>query len=268
LFILLKNIFFTLFLFSSLIARDSFTFAPLPMEDRQSIYSDFYPMIKYLEKKLGVTIEFVYYDSYDDIIKNFKENKIDLAYLGPLPYVALKNTSSQATPIVTFKNEQGESSYTCSLVTSIHTKEKKKVALTQALSTCGYLSVNALLDKKLENYEYRYLGRHDLVALSILQGKFDLGGVKTSIANQFYHLGLEEVYRTKPFPTFALVANASQISQEMIQNIQNALIYIDQQELDTWGESIKYGANKMEDSLYEHIRAMKKNVQISQKDNF
>ena len=60
-------------LFSSLTARDNFVFAPLPTEERETVYNDFYPMIRYLEKKLNITISIVYYDKYEEIIKNISE---------------------------------------------------------------------------------------------------------------------------------------------------------------------------------------------------
>ena len=56
--------------FSSLTARDNFVFTPLPTEERETVYNDFYPMIRYLEKKLNITISIVYYDKYEEIIKN------------------------------------------------------------------------------------------------------------------------------------------------------------------------------------------------------
>lgn len=254
--------------FSSLIAREGFTFAPLPMEDRQSVYNAFYPMVKYLENRLNISITFVYYDNYEEIIKKIAEGKVDLAYLGPLPYVALREKFNDVIPLVTFKDKEGQSSYTCSLVTSMHTLKKEKVALTQPLSTCGYLSVNTLLEKNLEHYNYRYLGRHDLVALKVLQGEFDIGGLKSDIAKHFYHLGLEEIAITKPLPMFSLVANTQKIDQKRLEEISNALISVDEKELSTWGEAIRYGVKRADDTQYDAIREMKKDVTISTKDNF
>ncbi|NCC55533.1 MAG: hypothetical protein EOM11_08665 [Erysipelotrichia bacterium] len=122
---LTRNIFLIFALFSSLVARDSFTFALLPTEDRQAIYNDFYPMVKYLEKKLNISIKIVYDDNYAEIIKKIVGGEVDLAYLGPLPYVELKEKFNDVIPLVTFKDKEGLTSYTCSLVTSMHTVKRE-----------------------------------------------------------------------------------------------------------------------------------------------
>lgn len=258
----IKILIFLFFCFS-LNAAESLKFAPLPMQDKKAIFNDFHPFVEYLEKKLNTKVEIVFYESYDELIKNFENGSIDLAYLGPLPYVKLKEEFPAAIPIVYFKNSIGQTFYTCSLVASSINPKREKIALTQPLSTCGYLSVNALLDKKLENYKFEYLGRHDLVALNVLGGKYDIGGVKSDIAKKYYHLGLDEIKVTKPLPMFALIGNTQKLSKNSLYEITNALIYVDQSELNTWGEPIKYGAKKAHDSEYDPIRKMQENIQIA-----
>jgi phosphonate transport system substrate-binding protein len=258
-----------LFLFClNLEAEETLTFAPLPTEDRKTIFNYFYPMVSYLEKELDKEIKFVYYDNYEDIVSNFKAGKIDFAYLGPLPYVQLKKEFDKALALVHFKNEKGESTYTCSLVRTLWNKKRQKIALTQPLSTCGYLSVNALLDKKLKNYKYQYLGRHDLVALEVLNGNFDMGGLKSDIAKGYFHLGLDEIAVTKPFPMFSLIINSQSFSSQEIQNITNVLLYINQEELNKWGKPIRYGAVKATDEDFNPLREMLKNIQIPLEGNF
>lgn len=61
-------------------------FAPLPMENRETLLKQFRPLAKFLETKLGVAIEFDFSDSYAEIIKKFSAGQIDLAYLGPLSF--------------------------------------------------------------------------------------------------------------------------------------------------------------------------------------
>jgi phosphonate transport system substrate-binding protein len=256
-----------LLLNSFLNAKDKLLFAPLPIQEKKVLYKNFAPMISYLEKKLHKKIEFVFFDSYQKILENFQKGIIDLTYLGPLPYVTLKNEFSHTKALVTFKDQNGYATYTCSLVTSLNTKEKKTVALTQPTSTCGYLSVNALLDKKLENYKYNYVGRHDLVALEVLEGKYDLGGLKTDIYKKYYHLGLQELKRTKPFPMFALIANTKNLSPKTIKSIIKALHEATKEETQKWGELIKNGVQKIDDSQYEHVRKMLYKTNIPVKGN-
>lgn len=150
---LLKNIHIVLILsfFSTLYAKDTLTFAPLPMENIKTVFIQFNPMIKYLEKKLNKKIILDYNNNYADILKKIIEKKIDIAYLGPLPYIELKEKYPSTIPLVHFKSSDGKIFYTCSIITfgtsdtRIENIINKKIALTQPLSTCGYLSVDALL---------------------------------------------------------------------------------------------------------------------------
>lgn len=262
-----KSLFFLLFTIN-VFARDHIVFSPLPMQDEKTTFNTFYPMLKYLEKKLHKKVVFKYIQNYKKLLNDFQYGKIDLAYLGPLPYVELKKQYKYAEALVLFKNENGETTYTCSLVTTVGAKESKKVALTQPLSTCGYLSVNTLLHNTLENYKYRYICRHDLVALAVLKGKFDLGGLRTSIAQKYYHLGLEEIGRTKKLPMFSLIGNTKNLSKNELNDITTSLLYINRNELNDWGKSIKYGAKKAFESDYDALREMTKDLKIPQKGNF
>ena len=262
------KLFFFFFLCANLFAKDTLVFAALPMFNKKITYSNFYPMITSLEKKLNKKILFYYSDNYEDVLKDFKDSKIDLVYLGALPYVQLTQNYSFAQPLVTFKNNENLSTYTCSLVKFIKNEKVQKVALTQALSTCGYLSVNNLLDNKLENYDYKYVGRHDEVALSVIRGEFDLGGIKTSMIKDYYHLGLEEVSRTTNFPAMALIANTETLNQDYINNVKEVLLNIKQEEFSLWGEDIKYGVIEAFDKDYDEIRAMIKDVKIPTKDKY
>lgn len=103
--------------FSTIHAKDTIVFAPLPMENIKTVLTQFNPMIKYLEKQLNKKIVLDYNQNYADILQKFKQKKIDIAYLGPLPYIALKDDYPAALPLVHFKNDNGSAFYKCSIVT-------------------------------------------------------------------------------------------------------------------------------------------------------
>ena len=134
-------VFISSFLFSDI---KTLVFAPLATKDIKSIHMQFLPMIRYLEKNLGVKIKIDYNSSYDTLLEKIISGKIDIAYLGPLPYLSLERKYPYLKPLVNFKNAKGEASYTCSFVSFISTLDPSKnmtdtkIALTQPLSTCGY----------------------------------------------------------------------------------------------------------------------------------
>jgi phosphonate transport system substrate-binding protein len=273
---------FSLILTSALLVENgravekTIRFAPLPMENRETLVKQYRPLTIFLSEKLGTTINFDFSDNYSEIIKKFIEGKIDLAYFGPLPYVELKARYDKAEPLVHFNESSGKPMYTCAIISladqiiPLKGLENKKVALTQPLSTCGYLSVNGLLQQNgslLENNRYTYLGKHDAVALAVVRGEYDLGGIKTAIANKYIHMGLSILAETAPMPSFSLVANRATLSEQTMQTLCKELTQLDpngkdKEMLKTWGENISHGTVKASDLDYEVVRRFKGNLEI------
>ena len=253
------------------------TFAPPPTKDAKAVYSQFSPMIRYLEKKLDRKIEFDYNSSYDEILKKIIAGKIDIAYLGYLPYVILESKYSNTSPLVYFKNKEGNTSYTCSLVSfithnyPIEKTNNTKIALTQALSSCGYLFVDNTLKEsniKIEENKYRYLGRHDKVALNVILGNFKYGGLKTDIAKEYYHLGLKEIKRSTKIPNPILLANSKTLNEETISNIKTIILLAEKEELLKWNITQRYGAKKVNLNEYKDLTELVKSTKIPSKGNF
>ncbi len=256
-------------------------FAPLPMENREVVYKQFEPVRLYLEKITGKKVVFRFFDKYSHLLADFIDGGIDLAYLGPLPYVELRKAFPAAKPLVTFRETSGKNGYTCSLITLPEKKinlsafSEKNIALTQPLSTCGYLSVNGILEKhgsSLEKNCYSYLERHDAVALAIVRSEFDLGGVKTAIAHKYAHLGIEILEETETFPGFALVSNTTTIDTETAETIREAFSTLqpngkDKAMLSTWGKKLANGTVPATDRQYDIIRNFMKNIVIPEENN-
>ncbi len=248
-------------------------FAPLPMENREIVYKQFEPLRVYLERITGQKVFFRYFDNYSSLLEDFINGGIDIAYLGPLPYVELRDNYPKVEPLVTFLNTSGKNGYTCSLVSlpenqiNLSNITDKNIALTQPLSTCGYLSVNELLKKhgsSLEANNYSYLERHDEVALAVIRAEFDIGGVKTAIARQYEHLGLQIVEETEILPGFTLVSNKNTIDARLAARIRNAFTALkpngkDKEMLSNWGQQIANGAALATDEQYDIIRTLRGN---------
>jgi phosphonate transport system substrate-binding protein len=252
-------------------------FAPLATKDIEDINTQFLPMIKYLEKKLNVKIKMDYNSDYDTLLEKFISGEIDIAYLGPLPYLTLEEKYSYTMPLVNFKNEKGEISYTCSFVSFISNEESienminTKIALTQPLSTCGYLFVNDVLNNSNTNIEknkYKYLGRHDTVALSVIIDEFKYGGLKTDIAEGYTHLGLKEIVRSKDIPSFVLVGNSKTLDNNMLTNIKSSMLSVKKEELSSWHKNIKFGTQEINTADYDYLRKLIKSTKISHESNF
>lgn len=276
--IFIYYLFFTLTIGGSIAyAKDTIVFAPLPLEDTKTIHLKFMPIIKYLEKKMQKKIVLDYNQNYNEILKKFMTGKVDLAYLGPLPYLSLEKQYDHTQALVNFKNKKGTISYTCSFVTFVSNQtqieniKNETIALTQPLSTCGYLFVHDILNQanvNIQNNWYRYVGRHDKVALSVIRDEFSYGGLKSDIAKQYKHLGLKELKVSKPIPSFVLVANSQTLSAQEIKEIKESLLTATHYDFKTWHNSLSYGLQSTELRDYTHLRSIIKNIPLPEKGNF
>ena len=253
------------------------SFAPLPMESPETVVGQWKPLLGHLERTLGIRLRIEYSRSYEEILEKFRAGQLDLAHLGPLPYVVLKEGFPAAVPVVHFNEADGLPAYTCAVVAldqrrlTARKLRSKTVALTQPLSTCGYLATDGLLRQAgstLEANRYRYLDKHDAVALAVARGDFDAGGLKTAIGKKYAHLGLTVVAETPPLPSFALVANGARLSADTIERLRTALVAADPAARTGWGDNIRHGAVPAADADFDPVRKLRGRAKIPAKGNF
>lgn len=246
--------------------------APLPMFSEQVINKQFHPFADYVSNITAQPVSLIFHKSYKTLIEQLLADKVDLAYLGPLPYVLLSEQDSSFIPIVRFYNSDGESTYTCSLAVysgdnvNLDNDDKIQVSLTQPYSTCGYLFTEYLLNRhnrSLTDSNYLYAGNHAECTLNILRGNSNVSGVKTSIGQRYDHLGVQIIEESDPLPGFLLVANSRTVSAATINRIKKALLDLDPRQDATdavttrlWGESIRNGALEVDDEDYDSIREL------------
>lgn len=236
-------------------------FAPLPMTKASKNIEKFLFMNMHLEKKLNVSIEYIQKKDYQKILDGFKDGSIDIAYLGPLPFVSLKKQYKYVKPIVVFKQKDGSSKYRCVLSKFKNDKFDKnkqiKVALTQPLSTCGYLMTNILLKEKynieLSEQKYDYTMSHTNALLSVMKEEFLIAGAKKSIAQKFKSLGMEIIAQSELLPGFSLVANTKTLSKEQIEKIQSTLLALSKEDCKKFGGAILNGVEKVDVKEYDSL---------------
>lgn len=232
-------------------------FSPLPMHSEEYIRREFYPFIKYLEKVLQRPVQFAYQSSIKNVIDGLASDKIDLAFLGPLPFVLIAKRDPDILPLLQFLNSDGSSGFTCSVGVfsannlQISDLKNKQFALTQPYCTCGFMMTERLLNQRglsLADNEFKYIGSHPSCALAVIAGKFSACGIKTSIGKQFQPLGLDLAAESEPIPSFVLVANQRTLSNAEIDRIRKHLLALkplenkqDAELTKDWGALIKYG---------------------------
>ena len=240
-------------------ANGALRFAPLPMEGRKILHEQFFGLTRYLQEVTGRAVELVDFEDYGALLDAFRNNLVDLAYLGPLPYALLAKSDDGVEPLACFREPDGESRYTCSLVGAgdnpVDPAKSRElhIGLTQPYSTCGYLAVSLMLEtvgRSLEDpgIRFTYVGSHTEAALGVVRGEFDLAGVKTAVAKRYRHLDLRRLMVSRPFPGFGLYANRRSLASEDIARLRQALLRLDPLRVDGdrerlmhWGGSVRNG---------------------------
>ncbi|MBA3008466.1 MAG: PhnD/SsuA/transferrin family substrate-binding protein [Proteobacteria bacterium] len=261
--VLILSLLVVLFLFPPPGAAE-LVYVPLPLENAEAVIASQAPMIRYLAEKLGVQIRIRYEKDYQQILQLFKEGKIDLVQLGPLPYVTLKKEYPQVQPLAIINESDGKPAYTCALVTSFDGPQSVQeinspLTLPQALSTCGHLSAALLLkdhQPDLEQLGYQYLGNHEKVALAVVRGEFKAGVMKTQVARKYQNLTLKVIKETVPFPGFVIVGNKKTLDIKQAMQIGQLLIQVSPETRSSWitgKDGFSVAADKDFDLLTRHM---------------
>ena len=251
------------------VPTEALRFAPLSIQNKSEMVKEFIPFFAYIQKKLGVKkTQFIYEKDYAKLIEKFKNNRIDMTLLGPLPYLKLQQEYPHIQPIVVFKNAHGKAYYRCVLVhfakDTVAFDRSLKVALTQPLSTCGYYATRLLLKEHyaidLNDTSFSYNFSHHEALFRVLEGHFDAAGVKDSVAHDFETLGIEILAKSKPFPEFALVVNTQTLSKQTIAKLQRLIFDIPVALYQKWGGIFRYGFAPINKDAYDDIVVDFKNI--------
>ena len=274
----MKKAFILFFLLVELSLAQTLRFAPLPMFKSELIMEEYRGILEYLEKQLNISIEIVYYSNYRTLLEAIRTSKVDIAHLGPLPYATLLQQTDKIQPIVQFSNKDGNSTYTCSYITNqsenitFDTLAKKPIALTQPLSTCGYLSAAYLFNEAkldLKNSKYYYANTHSNVILEVLLDQAQSGIVKTSEFQSYEHLGIIEIKKTPAWPGFLWVGSPK-LNPMLISRIQSSLTSLSRYKpehhkiMNSWGEGVRYGTIHANPSSYSQITQLLQTLKIKE----
>ncbi len=238
--------------------------APLPLESTELVVRQFQPLVDHLQRRLGQPIELVLPGFHDDVLRAFVAGEIDVAFLGPLPYLALRQMTPDAVPLVRFIGSDGQGMYRCALVAFAGEPIEPSqlvgapVGLTQPLSTCGYLGTAAILQAvagiDLAQTDYRYLGSHEAVALAVVAGDVVAGGVKDEFADKYASLGLEVVAWSERVPGVALIANGATLPAVLIERIRGELLATPETTYRSWGTTLRHGMEPAVDHDFDGLR--------------
>jgi phosphonate transport system substrate-binding protein len=263
-----KTILGLLLFLGTLFGAESLVFGAITTVKPEIVRQHFTPLLKHLERKLGIEIRFDTGRDYDDTIQKFIDGTFDLGYIGPSPYVLATRRAPDSLRVIAGIENRHKPTFRAAIVTrkespisSLKDLVGKRFAFGSRRSTLSYylpyymLMQSGVIDK-LQHYDI--LGRHDIVAKNVIMGNYDAGGIKMSVADT-YSRYLKKIALSEPVTDFAIVVHKS-MDPQLARKIQRVLFSIDDPKILHSIKKQMTGFGPRKDSDYDRLREIMKVV--------
>ena len=224
---------------------DKLIVALIPDENAATVIQDNQGLKDFLNEKLGKDIELVVTTDYSSMIEAARNDRLDLAYFGPLSYVLAKS-KSEIEPFAA-RIKGGTKTYNSCLigntkagVTDFDLIKGKTFAFGDPASTSSRLFPELTLKEngliKGDDYEGVFLGAHDAVALAVQNGNAQAGGLACPILESLQEKGMIDdtkvtlIAKTAPIPQYPWTMRSS-LNPELKETIRTAFIELDDEKV-------------------------------------
>lgn len=216
-------------------AQNSGVFVVHPYDTPSRLYARFRPLTLYLGGVLGRPLRLVIARTYDEQIDMIATGRADFAYLGPTPYVRARDQGR--VDILAGEAEGGQAFYQSALVVRADSSigrvsdlAGKRLALGAEISMSSSVAPKLILAqaglKRTDLAGVTHLDRHERVALAVLHGDFDAGGVRLDIAKSYLPRGLRVLATSQPLPPHVIAASP-RVPAEDSKQMRLALLHPD-----------------------------------------
>ncbi|MCD6580561.1 MAG: phosphate/phosphite/phosphonate ABC transporter substrate-binding protein [Desulfuromusa sp.] len=201
-----------------------------PFRSIKTLEKKFTPLTDYLSKKLGKEIVLRVGTSYQEHNDAIGQDQIDIAYMGPIPYLQMVRQYGHK-PLIACQETNGSPTFKGIIVVREDSSAlsladiEGTVSFVNPHSTMGYIiPAYLLLQEKpeiLKERRYQFLKTHENVALGVLIGDFEVGAVKEGVYRAYKERGLKQLAATPAVTEHLFVAN-HKMSQRLIGLLRQA----------------------------------------------
>jgi phosphonate transport system substrate-binding protein len=236
---------------------------------------------EYLEQQLGISVKLKQTLSYAETVDLLVEEKVQMAYLGPLTYIEAKERNPNIEPIVAhIEKRTGRPWYNSVIIVkadsgieSLKDLVGVRFGFVSPSSTSGFLMpISHLIENGINPPEdftvIEYAGGHDKNVMALIEGKVDAIAIDYPSYLEFKNLNqlppeqYKVIWESDPIPNAPLVI-LSQLPANFKIELKKALIDAPDGLVGISGiESSGYTLVSDED--YEAIRVMHKRLQQTQ----
>ena len=222
----------------------------------------FSPLADYLSQKCGQAIVVKVSESYKSHIERVGEERMDLAYLGPASYVKTFNTYGEKTLLA--RLEVNGSPFFYGMIITRHDSsintltdlKGKTFAFGDPNSTMSHLVPLHMLQEAgitIDAFnKTAFLGSHNDVALGVLGGYYDAGGVKEGVYYNYRERGLKLLATSSPVSEHLFVARKD-ISQSTIDILRQAMFQLKDEKILSSIKSSVTGLVPVKNEDYEYL---------------
>jgi phosphonate transport system substrate-binding protein len=175
---------------STAFAQSTLRVSAIPDESPTELQRKFAPLGAYLEKELGMKVQFTPVTDYAAVVEGLASDKLDLAWLGGFTFVQARLRTGNAIPIAQrVEDEKFTSKFIANAGSGINglaDLKGKNFAFGSVSSTSGHLMPRFfLLQNKLNpDKDFKriaFSGAHDATALQVESGKVEAGVLNASV---------------------------------------------------------------------------------------
>ena len=175
-------------------AQQVFCVTAIPDESPTELARKAVPLVKYLEAKLGMKVEFTPVTDYAASVEALVNKKVDMAWFGGFTFVqANVRSGGKVVPLVQREeDEKFKSVFITSdpAINSLADLKGKDVSFGSQSSTSGHLMPRAFLLQANVNFDkdfkrVAYSGAHDATIAAVASGKVQAGALNVSVWDKF-----------------------------------------------------------------------------------
>ncbi len=251
-------------------SEEAWVFVIHPFDTPSRIYTRFRPLLDYLASKLERPLRLHIASDYEEQVHMLATGAAHLAYMGPTPYVRARARSP--IQIIAGETQDGRAFYQSVIVVRESSPVRRLADLKGARLALGaeisfgsavvprYMLQQAGLQLS-DLGGVTYLQRHEQVALAVLHGDYDAGGLRLEIAKAYLPRGLRILATSQPLPPH-VIATAAPVPAAEVERIRAALLTPDARGL---GALAALGAGigfvEIDDRQYDAVRRLLKELE-------
>lgn len=227
---------------SAALAQGTLRVTAIPDEAPTELQRKFKPLGEYLEKEIGMKVEFIPLSDYPASVEALVAKKVDLVWFGGFTFVqAYIRSNKNVTPLVQREEDQKFTSVFISRVDSginqLSDLKGKTLSFGSPSSTSGHLMPRSYLlaekiDPDTDLKQISFSGAHDATIAAVVGGKVQAGALNASVWNKFVQdkkvdtSVVKVFYTTPPYFDYNWTVR-SDLDAKLQEKIRNAFLKLD-----------------------------------------